>query len=215
MARQPAAGVTITGVVLGAPVHAEFRRAPDGDEDDTPTIVFLTIGKPDTPLVRGGHPQMLALIDFRRHVLALDVFDGHERSKSTLNHLAFEIPPERHEAEHERLEAMGRATCWSSSATRPHLRIPERSRPGGDAGQAVSRAALGPGVRPGTPPGGASDELVRWRVRVLLRPPQGLASQIEHVAQGRALPAQSSETRTRCASESRSRPMTPRSNALW
>ena len=93
--------------VLGAPIHTEARRAPETDEDDAPTIVFLTIGTPDTPLARGGHPQMLALLDVRRHLFSLDLFDGHERSKSTLNPLAFEIPPDRHETERERLTAMG------------------------------------------------------------------------------------------------------------
>ena len=73
--------------VLGAPIHTEARRAPETDEDDAPTIVFLTIGTPDTPLARGGHPQMLALLDVRRHLFSLDLFDGHERSKSTLNQI--------------------------------------------------------------------------------------------------------------------------------
>jgi len=50
---------------------------------------------------------LLALIDFQRHIFAKGSFDGHEPSRSTLNHLAFEIPPESYEAHKERLEAFG------------------------------------------------------------------------------------------------------------
>ena len=77
------------------------------DPSGEPTIVFLTISEIDTPLGRHGHPQLLALIDYQRHVFAKDRFDGLEPRTSTLNHLAFEIPPDRYEVERERLLALG------------------------------------------------------------------------------------------------------------
>jgi catechol-2,3-dioxygenase len=77
------------------------------DPSGKPTIAFLTIKELDTPLGRHGHPQLLALIDYQRHVFAKDRFDGLEPRTSTLNHLAFEIPPDRYEVEHERLRALG------------------------------------------------------------------------------------------------------------
>ena len=80
-----------------------IEAEPEGD----PTIAFLTITELDTPLGRHGHPQLLALIDYRRHVFAKDRFDGLDPRHSTLNHLAFEIPPSRYEPEHDRLQALG------------------------------------------------------------------------------------------------------------
>ena len=77
------------------------------DPSGEPTIAFLTIKELDTPLGHHGHPQLLALIDYRRHVFARDRFDGLEPRTSTLNHLAFEIPPDRYEVELERLLALG------------------------------------------------------------------------------------------------------------
>ena len=77
------------------------------DPNGEPTIAFLTIKELDTPLGRHGHPQLFALIDYQRHVFAKGRFDGHEPTKSTLNHLAFEIPPESYEAEKARLEERG------------------------------------------------------------------------------------------------------------
>lgn len=79
------------------------------DPDGEPTIAFLTITETDTPLGRHGHPQLLALIDYRRHGMAKGKFDGHDRRQSTLNHLAFEIPPDLYEPERERLAALGLA----------------------------------------------------------------------------------------------------------
>jgi catechol 2,3-dioxygenase-like lactoylglutathione lyase family enzyme len=93
--------------VLGFRVLSEacHERGIEPDPDGEPTIVFLTIHETDTPL--GRHGQMLALIDFRRHVFAKERFDGHEPTRSTLNHLAFEIRPEDYEAEKERLDKLG------------------------------------------------------------------------------------------------------------
>jgi catechol-2,3-dioxygenase len=94
--------------VLGFQLLSEacHETGPEPDAGGNPTIAFLTIKPLDTPLGRHGHPQVLALIDFRRHVFAKGRFDGHEPTRSTLNHLAFEIPPESYEAYKERLEAL-------------------------------------------------------------------------------------------------------------
>jgi catechol 2,3-dioxygenase-like lactoylglutathione lyase family enzyme len=59
-----------------------------------PSIVFLKAGELDSPLGHGGHPQLLVL--FNRQV-QVDI------ALSTLDHLAFEIPLEKFQAEHERL----------------------------------------------------------------------------------------------------------------
>ena len=95
----------VLGFALLSQACHENGMQPDADGE--PTIAFLTIAELDTPLGRHGHPQLLALIDYQRHVFAKRQFDGHEQSKSTLNHLAFEIPPARYEAERDRLEALG------------------------------------------------------------------------------------------------------------
>ncbi len=81
--------------VLGFELLSEacHETGPEPDPDGEPTIAFLTIKQLDTPLGRHGHPQLLALIDFQRHIFAKARFDGHEPSRSTLNHLASEIPP--------------------------------------------------------------------------------------------------------------------------
>lgn len=83
----------------------ETEAAPDPDGD--PTISFLTIRDIDTPLGRNGHPQLLVLIDHQRHVFARQRFVGHDVTRSTLNHLAFEIPPESYAPHQRRLTAMG------------------------------------------------------------------------------------------------------------
>ncbi len=95
--------------VLGFQLFTEASHTTgwEPDPDGEPTIAFLTIKELDTPLGRHGHPQLFALIDYQRHVFAKGRFDGHEPTKSTLNHLAFEIPPESYEAEKARLEERG------------------------------------------------------------------------------------------------------------
>ena len=70
--------------VLGFELHSRFPET-------NPTIVFLTISDHDSALSRGGHPQLLALIDPVRHGPAEQRFDEIERRRSTLNHIAFEI----------------------------------------------------------------------------------------------------------------------------
>jgi catechol-2,3-dioxygenase len=62
-----------------------------------PTYVFLKAGELNSPLGRGGHPQLLVLFD--REVL-LDI------GLTTLDHLAFEIPLEQYDIERTRLQAM-------------------------------------------------------------------------------------------------------------
>jgi catechol-2,3-dioxygenase len=90
--------------------QACYESGPEPDTDGEPTIAFLTIQQADTPLGRHGHPQSLVLIDFKRHVFVRGRFDGHDPRLSTLNHLAFEIPPESYETEKERLETLGIST---------------------------------------------------------------------------------------------------------
>lgn len=95
--------------VMGFPLHSEAcwtsEDAPNPDGE--PTISFLKIADVDTPLGREKHPQMLVLIDWKRHVFARKRFEGHEVNLSTLNHLAFEILPESYDSELERIVALG------------------------------------------------------------------------------------------------------------
>ena len=63
-----------------------------------PTIVFLKVGELDSPLGRGGHPQLLVLFDRQ---VQLDI------ALTTLDHVAFEIPLEQFQAERERLQQLG------------------------------------------------------------------------------------------------------------
>ena len=63
-----------------------------------PTIVFLKAGELDSPLGRGGHPQLLVLFDRQAQ---MDI------ALTTLDHIAFEIPLEEFQAERERLQQLG------------------------------------------------------------------------------------------------------------
>jgi len=63
-----------------------------------PTIVFLKAGELDSPLGRGGHPQLLVLFDRK---VKLDI------ALTTVDHFAFEIPLEGYPTEKERLQQMG------------------------------------------------------------------------------------------------------------
>lgn len=63
-----------------------------------PTMVFLKAGELDSPLGRGGHPQLLVLFDRQ---VQLDI------ALTTLDHIAFEIPLEQFQAERERLQQLG------------------------------------------------------------------------------------------------------------
>lgn len=93
--------------VLGFELHSEVcMETETADVNGEPTITFLTICETDTPLGRGGHPQLLALIDFRRHLSARKRVSGHDVTRSTLNHLAFEVPPESFEDHRKRLDEL-------------------------------------------------------------------------------------------------------------
>jgi catechol 2,3-dioxygenase-like lactoylglutathione lyase family enzyme len=63
-----------------------------------PTMAFLEAGELDSPLGRGGHPQLLVLFDRQ---VQLDI------ALTTLDHLAFEISLEQYPMERERLQQMG------------------------------------------------------------------------------------------------------------
>lgn len=93
--------------VLGFPLHSEVcLETEDADPDGEPTISFLTIKPLETPL-GPLHPQLLVLIDYRRHVYARQRMAGHDVTQSTLNHLAFEIPPESWPDHLARLQQLG------------------------------------------------------------------------------------------------------------
>lgn len=95
--------------VLGFEVmmEASHEAGAEPDPDGAPTIAFLAIRSLDTPLGRAGHPELLVLIDARRHAFARERFGEPGVRTSTLNHLAFEIPSGAYAAHRERLEGMG------------------------------------------------------------------------------------------------------------
>ncbi len=92
---------------LGFAFHSQY---PDSD----PTIVFLTIADLDSPLGRGGHPQLFALIDAERHVNTRDTYVGLDNQRSSLNHFAFEIDAASYESEQRRLKGLGLETVTKS-----------------------------------------------------------------------------------------------------
>jgi len=63
-----------------------------------PTMVFLKAGELDSPLGRGGHPQLLVLFDRQ---VKLDI------ALTTLDHIAFEISLEQYPTERQRLQQFG------------------------------------------------------------------------------------------------------------
>lgn len=94
--------------ILGFSLHSELSlETTIPNPAGKPTICFLTICETNTPLGHGGHPQLLVLIDYRRHVHARSRFSGHDATQSTLNHLAFEIPPSSFDAHAKRLRGFG------------------------------------------------------------------------------------------------------------
>ena len=100
--------------VMGFSMHSELSlETSEADPNGQPTISFLVIREVDTPLGKGGHPQLLVLIDYRRHVFAKSRFVGHDIARSTLNHLAFEIPPESFEEHVMRLQGLGLTLTFS------------------------------------------------------------------------------------------------------
>ena len=100
--------------ILGFRLHSELSMETEvPDLNGQPTITFLTICETDTPLGRGGHPQLLALIDYRRHIYAKTRLVGHDVTQSTLNHLAFEIPPQSFHQHVERFLELGIEVTFS------------------------------------------------------------------------------------------------------
>ncbi|MDX1384055.1 MAG: VOC family protein [Thermoanaerobaculia bacterium] len=95
--------------VLGLAFHSDARLPAEEDGDERPTIVFLRVMDPGTPLSSGDHPQLLALIDPARHGPAQGQFAAVRAAASTLNHLAFEIAPDDHDRELARLDELGLA----------------------------------------------------------------------------------------------------------
>lgn len=88
--------------VLGFAVHSQF---PEMD----PTLMFLTVADLDSPLGRGGHPQLFALLDSKRHVFTRDRYAGLDHQRSSLNHVAFEIVSAEFMSAKKRLEDLGLA----------------------------------------------------------------------------------------------------------
>ncbi len=104
--------------VLGFPVHSEVSMEQETpDPNGEPTISFLTISEPNTLLTKAGHPQFLVLIDHKRHVFARRRLVGHDVTRSTLNHLAFEIPPGTYGEHKANLESAGLAVTESEFPT--------------------------------------------------------------------------------------------------
>jgi catechol 2,3-dioxygenase-like lactoylglutathione lyase family enzyme len=100
--------------VLGFPVMAEYSMETElHDPQGKPTITFLVIAETRTPLGCHGHPQLLALIDHRRHIHARARLTGHDVNQSTLNHLAFEIPADTYEGHVSRLKQLGLELTFS------------------------------------------------------------------------------------------------------
>ena len=88
--------------VLGFPFQRQYP-------EDSPTIVFLTVAETDTPLGRGRHPQLFALVDAERHAPTRDNYRGIDHARSSLNHLAFEIDEADYDSQRQRLEGLGLA----------------------------------------------------------------------------------------------------------
>ena len=88
--------------VLGFAVHSQF---PEMD----PTLMFLTVADLDSPLGRGGHPQLFVLLDSKRHVFTRDRYAGLDHQRSSLNHVAFEIDSAEFMSAKKRLEDLGLA----------------------------------------------------------------------------------------------------------
>jgi len=95
--------------VMGFPFVTEACHENGADPDPTgePTITFLKIAETNTPLGRDRHPQLLVLIDHKRHVFARSRLVGHDVTRSTLNHLAFEISPESCDSWQSKLTSLG------------------------------------------------------------------------------------------------------------
>jgi len=89
--------------VLGFSLVSEGNNEDPPNPSGDPTITFLQIQPTETPLGQNGHPVLLALIDSARHTAAKARFEALKTEHSTLNHLAFEIPPDSYQAHLDRL----------------------------------------------------------------------------------------------------------------
>lgn len=73
-----------------------------------PGFELLEVGELDSPLGRAGrHPQLVGLVDRTVNPWPRIGYRGAEAGRSTLDHLAFEIPADTFEQQRERLEALG------------------------------------------------------------------------------------------------------------
>lgn len=93
--------------VLGFSLVSEGNYEDPPNPNADPTITFLQIQPTSSPLGQNGHPVLLALIDSARHAAAKARFQALKTEHSTLNHLAFEIPPESYQAHLNRLTELG------------------------------------------------------------------------------------------------------------
>ncbi len=73
---------------------------------DTPGIMFLQIAELESDLGAGGHHQLLALVDRGIHRTGR-AFEGLKQEHTSLDHVAFEIPPTEYEAWRQRLDSAG------------------------------------------------------------------------------------------------------------
>lgn len=74
-----------------------------------PGFVFLKVVDVDTPLGRGSHPQVVALVDRAEHPWEWPgiAYRRPDPAASSLDHLAFEVRPGTLESERTRLEGLG------------------------------------------------------------------------------------------------------------
>jgi catechol 2,3-dioxygenase-like lactoylglutathione lyase family enzyme len=95
--------------VFGFPLHSESEHEdPEHPiRPGEPTICFLKVASSDTPLGRAVHPPFLVLIDYKRHAGARKRFTHIDQTASSLNHVAFEIPPASYGDWLARLQAKG------------------------------------------------------------------------------------------------------------
>ena len=69
---------------------------------DEPGIMFLQVAELESDLGTGGHHQLLALVDRRIHQ-SQRPFEGVVQEHTSLDHVAFEIPPHEYDAWKQRL----------------------------------------------------------------------------------------------------------------
>lgn len=75
----------------------------------SPGFVFLKVVDVDTPIGRGSHPQVVALVDRSEHPWDWPdiAYRAPDPAASALDHLAFEVPPATIDAQRRRLEGAG------------------------------------------------------------------------------------------------------------